>query len=50
VPAIKAVLADRGLCPPYVAAPLLACTEAERRDLIALLGDEEPHLLTRRNS
>ncbi|GAB2656796.1 dihydrodipicolinate synthase family protein [Kribbella swartbergensis] len=48
VPAIKAVLADRGLCPPYVAAPLLACTETERRDLIALLGAEEAHLLTRR--
>ncbi|HET6294172.1 MAG TPA: dihydrodipicolinate synthase family protein [Kribbella sp.] len=48
VPAIKAVLADRKLCPPYVAAPLLPCTEAERRDLIALLSNEEPQLLTRR--
>jgi 4-hydroxy-tetrahydrodipicolinate synthase len=48
VPAIKAVLADRGLCPPYVAAPLLACTETERSDLLALLRDEDAHLLTRR--
>ncbi|MGC4938101.1 dihydrodipicolinate synthase family protein [Kribbella sp. DT2] len=48
VPAIKAVLADRGLCPPYVAAPLAACTETEQRDLVASLSTEEAHLLTRR--
>ncbi|MEU4396494.1 dihydrodipicolinate synthase family protein [Kribbella sp. NPDC023855] len=48
VPAIKAVLADRGLCPPYVAAPLLACTETEQRGLVSLLSDEEAHLLPRR--
>ncbi|MGW4801275.1 hypothetical protein ACWEPC_53525, partial [Nonomuraea sp. NPDC004297] len=48
VPAIKAVLDDRGLCPPHVAAPLMPCSQAERRDLIALLADEEAHLLLRR--
>ncbi|MEV5557997.1 dihydrodipicolinate synthase family protein [Nonomuraea wenchangensis] len=48
VPAVKAVLDDRGLCPPHVAAPLLPCTEAERRQLIALLSTDETHLLPRR--
>ncbi|MDP9841762.1 dihydrodipicolinate synthase family protein [Streptosporangium lutulentum] len=48
VPAIKAVLDDRGLCPPHVAAPLLPCTETERHDLIALLTNDEAYLLPRR--
>ncbi|WP_329428202.1 dihydrodipicolinate synthase family protein [Streptosporangium sp. NBC_01495] len=48
VPAIKAVLDHRGLCPPHVAAPFAPCTEAERRDLIALLGNDDKHLLPRR--
>ena len=48
VPAVKAVLADRGLCPPHVAAPLRPCTDAERDALLALLLDDESHLLPRR--
>jgi len=40
VPAVKAILHDRGLCPPHVALPLLPCTDAERRDLIALVSKE----------
>lgn len=40
VPAVKAILHDRGLCPPHVALPLLPCSEAERRDLIALVSKE----------
>ncbi|SDJ95538.1 dihydrodipicolinate synthase family protein [Nonomuraea jiangxiensis] len=48
VPAIKALLDDRGLCPPHVAAPLVPCTEAERRDLNALLANDEAHLFPRR--
>jgi len=40
VPAIKAILHDRGLCPPHVALPLQPCTDVERRDLIALVGKE----------
>jgi len=47
-PAVKAVLADRGLCPPHVAAPLVPCTDAERDDLIALLRNDDAHLLPRR--
>jgi 4-hydroxy-tetrahydrodipicolinate synthase len=40
VPAIKAILDDRGLCPPHVAPPLQPCTDEERRDLIALVSKE----------
>jgi 4-hydroxy-tetrahydrodipicolinate synthase len=40
VPAVKAILHDRGLCPPHVALPLLPCTDAERRALIALVDKE----------
>lgn len=45
VPAVKAVLHHRGLCPPHVAAPLAACTDVERNALISLLSNDEPHLL-----
>lgn len=40
VPAVKAILHERGLCPPHVAPPLQPCTDAERRDLITLVGKE----------
>jgi 4-hydroxy-tetrahydrodipicolinate synthase len=48
VPSIKAVLDHLGLCPPHVAAPLVPCTSAERKRLIAFLRNEEAHLLPRR--
>lgn len=40
VPAVKAILHERGLCPPHVALPLQPCTDAERRDLVSLVGKE----------
>lgn len=40
VPAVKAILHERGLCPPHVAPPLQPCTDAERRDLVSLVGEE----------
>lgn len=45
VPAVKAVLADRGLIPPHVAAPFTPCSEAERHALFALLAPLGPHLI-----
>ncbi|GAA2110597.1 dihydrodipicolinate synthase family protein [Actinomadura alba] len=45
VPAVKAVLDERGLCPPHVAAPFVPCTPSERRALSALLGPYEAQLL-----
>ena len=44
-PAIKAVLARRGLCPPHVAPPLLVCDPAEREALRAFLAPFEEHLV-----
>ncbi|WP_129788677.1 dihydrodipicolinate synthase family protein [Promicromonospora panici] len=44
-PAIKAVLARRGLCPPHVAPPLLACDPAERNALHVFLAPFEGYLL-----
>jgi 4-hydroxy-tetrahydrodipicolinate synthase len=44
-PAIKAVLARRGLCPPHVAPPLLACDPAERDALRAYLAPFEEYLV-----
>lgn len=44
-PAIKAVLAWRGLCPPHVAPPLLACDAAEREALRAFAAPFEEHLI-----
>jgi 4-hydroxy-tetrahydrodipicolinate synthase len=44
-PAIKAVLARRGLRPPRVAPPLLACDAAEREALRTFLAPFEGHLL-----
>ncbi|MFD9868117.1 dihydrodipicolinate synthase family protein [Streptomyces niveus] len=45
VPAVKAVLAERGLCPPHVAAPFTPCSEAERHALFALLAPLDAHLI-----
>lgn len=44
-PAIKAVLARRGLCPPHVAPPLIACDPAERQALHAFLAPFAEHLI-----
>jgi len=44
-PAIKAVLARRGLCPPHVAPPLLACDPAERDALRTFLAPFEEYLV-----
>lgn len=44
-PAIKAVLARRGLCPPHVAPPLLACDPAERDALRTFLAPFEGYLV-----
>ncbi|MFD7307971.1 dihydrodipicolinate synthase family protein [Promicromonospora sp. NPDC059942] len=44
-PAIKAVLARRGLCPPHVAPPLIACDPAEREALHAFLAPFAEHLI-----
>lgn len=40
VPAVKAILHERGLCPPHVAPPLQPCTDAERHALITLASLE----------
>ncbi|MGP2436118.1 dihydrodipicolinate synthase family protein [Streptomyces sp. JW3] len=45
VPAVKAVLADRGLCPPHAAAPFTPCSAAERQALRALLAPLDAHLI-----
>ncbi|WP_329150084.1 dihydrodipicolinate synthase family protein [Streptomyces niveus] len=45
VPAVKAVLAARGLCPPHVAAPFTPCSESERRALLDLLAPLDAHLI-----
>ncbi|WP_454856322.1 dihydrodipicolinate synthase family protein [Promicromonospora soli] len=44
-PALKAVLARRGLCPPHVAPPLLACDPAERDALRTFLAPFEGYLM-----
>ncbi|WP_049577762.1 dihydrodipicolinate synthase family protein [Streptomyces sp. SBT349] len=46
VPAVKSVLAARGLCPPHVAAPFAPCTPAERDALLALLAPWSDQLIT----
>jgi 4-hydroxy-tetrahydrodipicolinate synthase len=46
-PAIKAALARRGLCPPHVAPPLLACDPAERDALHTFLAPFEEYLVQR---
>lgn len=48
VPAVKAVLDSRGLCPPHVAAPFAPVTPAERAALLDLLRPLDPHLITPR--
>jgi 4-hydroxy-tetrahydrodipicolinate synthase len=48
VPSVKAILDDRGLCPPHVAAPLQPCTDTECAALLAALSADEHHLLPRR--
>ncbi|MGW4909860.1 dihydrodipicolinate synthase family protein [Streptomyces sp. NPDC004270] len=45
VPAVKAVLAARGLCPPYVAAPFTPCSDEERHALLDLLAPLDAHLI-----
>lgn len=45
VPAVKAVLAERGLCPPYAAAPFTPCSEGERKALLDLLAPLDAHLV-----
>ncbi|RKN41199.1 dihydrodipicolinate synthase family protein [Streptomyces hoynatensis] len=45
VPAVKAILDSRGLCPPHVAAPFSPVTEAERGQLLSLLAPSERHLI-----
>lgn len=45
VPAVKAVLAERGLCPPHVAAPFTPCSARERRALLDLLAPLDAHLI-----
>ncbi|MER5795696.1 dihydrodipicolinate synthase family protein [Streptomyces sp. NPDC001980] len=45
VPGVKAVLAERGLCPPYAAAPFTPCSEGERKALLDLLAPLDAHLV-----
>lgn len=45
VPAVKALLDERGLCPPHTAAPFVPCTAAERRALLELLAPWEDQLV-----
>ncbi|WP_205856443.1 dihydrodipicolinate synthase family protein, partial [Phytoactinopolyspora endophytica] len=45
VPIVKAILDDRGLCPPHVAPPLLPCTASERAAVLELLAPHEAHLI-----
>jgi 4-hydroxy-tetrahydrodipicolinate synthase len=48
VPAVKAALAARGLCPPHVAAPFVPVNPAERAGLLDLLAPLDAHLITPR--
>ncbi|TDD66601.1 dihydrodipicolinate synthase family protein [Jiangella aurantiaca] len=48
VPAVKAVLDSRGLCPPHVAAPLVPVTPDERAALLDLVAPLDAHLITPR--
>ncbi|MER7186001.1 dihydrodipicolinate synthase family protein [Streptomyces hyaluromycini] len=45
VPAVKAVLAARGLCPPHAAAPFTPCSDKELQALLDLLGPLDAHLV-----
>jgi 4-hydroxy-tetrahydrodipicolinate synthase len=45
VPAVKALLARWGLCPPHVAPPLAPCTPQETRDLARAVRPVGGHLL-----
>ncbi|MFD3520115.1 dihydrodipicolinate synthase family protein [Streptomyces sp. NPDC058653] len=45
VPAVKTVLAVRGLCPPHVATPFTPCSDEERRALLDLLAPLDAHLI-----
>ncbi|MGW7422996.1 dihydrodipicolinate synthase family protein [Streptomyces sp. NPDC054813] len=45
VPAVKAVLAARGLCPPHVAAPFAPCSDEERHALLDLLAPLDAQLI-----
>lgn len=48
VPAVKAVLESRGLCPPHVAAPFVPVTPDERAALLDLLRPLDAHLIAPR--
>ncbi len=45
VPTVKRILADRLLCPPVVAPPLIECTEEEQADLEGLLATYAEYLI-----
>lgn len=45
-PAVKAILADRSLCTPYVAPPLRRCDSAESAALRDFIAQHQLHLLT----
>ena len=44
-PAVKEVLAQRGLCPPYVALPLRQCTAAQAAELKEFVARHEDQLI-----
>ncbi|MEJ3748800.1 dihydrodipicolinate synthase family protein [Actinomycetes bacterium KLBMP 9797] len=46
VPAVKALLAAWGLCPPHAAPPLAPCTPAETRELARVVEPLRDYLLT----
>jgi 4-hydroxy-tetrahydrodipicolinate synthase len=48
-PAVKEILAQRSLCPPYVAPPLRRCTPAESAELRELMSSHEDQLVHRTN-
>lgn len=45
VPAVKAILHARGLCPPHAAPPLAPCTPTERDRLLQLVEPLEQYLI-----
>ncbi|MEU9347755.1 dihydrodipicolinate synthase family protein [Streptomyces sp. NPDC048278] len=45
VPAVKAVLAARGLCPPHAAPPFTPCSDGERKALLDLLAPFDAQLI-----
>jgi 4-hydroxy-tetrahydrodipicolinate synthase len=45
VPAVKALLARWGLCPPHAAPPLAPCTPEEIRELVRVVAPLTPYLM-----